>query len=65
LPIATVTTGTPRGIWTVASKASSPCKAEESIGTPMTGRIVSAAITPARCAAPPASQFAVEHDVPN
>ena len=34
-----VATGTPAGIMEVESSASSPCSAEESIGTPMTGRM--------------------------
>ena len=37
LPIDTVATGTPGGICTVDSSASSPLSADESIGTPMTG----------------------------
>ena len=37
LPIDTVATGTPGGICTVDSSASSPFSADESIGTPMTG----------------------------
>src|SRR5215467_7995229 len=54
LPIDTVATGTPGGICTVESSASRPFSADESIGTPMTGRIVCAATTPPRCAAAPA-----------
>ena len=54
LPIDTVATGTPGGIWTVDSSASSPFSADESIGTPITGSVVCAATTPARCAAAPA-----------
>ena len=54
LPIDTVATGTPGGICTVESSASSPFSADESIGTPITGRIVCAATTPPRCAAAPA-----------
>ena len=38
----------------VESNASSPLSAEELIGTPITGKVVSAAITPAKCAAAPA-----------
>src|SRR4030065_1588431 len=53
-PIAIVATGMPGGIWTVENRASTPLSGEESIGTPITGRIVCAAITPARCAALPA-----------
>src|SRR5688572_25145200 len=52
--MATVATGTPGGICTVDSSASIPFSADESIGTPMTGRVVCAATTPARCAAAPA-----------
>src|SRR4029077_17076175 len=44
----------PGGICTVDSSESIPFREVEGIGTPMTGRIVCAAITPARCAAPPA-----------
>src|SRR2546427_5199803 len=54
LPMATVATGIPAGIWTVARRESMPCKEVEGIGTPITGRVVCAAITPARWAAPPA-----------
>jgi hypothetical protein len=54
LPIATVATGTPRGIWTIDSSESSPPRCWVGIGTPMTGRIVLAASIPGRCAAPPA-----------
>ncbi len=54
LPIETVATGTPGGICTVESSASSPLSADESIGTPMTGSVECAATTPARCAAAPA-----------
>jgi hypothetical protein len=54
LPIETVATGTPGGICTVESSASHPFRADESIGTPMTGSDVWAATTPARCAAAPA-----------
>ncbi len=54
LPIETVATGTPGGIWTVDSSASSPFSADESIGTPMTGFVTCAATTPPRCAAAPA-----------
>src|SRR5688572_5317538 len=50
----TVATGTPGGICTVDSSASSPFSAEESTGTPITGAVVCAATTPARCAAAPA-----------
>ena len=53
-PIATVATGIPAGICTVASSESIPCNEVEGIGTPITGSVVCAAITPARCAAPPA-----------
>src|SRR5262249_50440475 len=53
-PIATVATGTPAGICTVARSASRPLSAEPPTGTPITGSTVCAATTPARCAAPPA-----------
>ena len=52
--IATTKPGTPGGIWTVESSASNPPSGEESIGTPITGTMVCAATTPARCAAAPA-----------
>src|ERR1700730_5719598 len=52
-PMATVATGTPFGIWTVDSSESKPFKAL-TIGTPITGSTVWAAIAPARWAAPPA-----------
>ena len=44
----------PPGICTVAKRASKPFNAELSKGTPITGRIELAAMTPARWAAPPA-----------
>jgi hypothetical protein len=44
----------PAGICTVASSESMPCSEVEGMGTPITGSVVCAAITPARCAAPPA-----------
>ena len=53
-PTATVATGTPGGICTIASSESKPSNALPKIGTPMTGRVVNAAVTPGRCAAPPA-----------
>ena len=49
--MAMVATGIPGGICTVASKESIPLSADESMGTPKTGRVVWAAMTPARCAA--------------
>src|SRR5207248_2874464 len=54
LPMATVATGIPAGICTIESSESRPCSDVEGMGTPITGSVVSAAITPARCAAPPA-----------
>ena len=45
---ATVATGMPLGIWTVASRASRPSIAPPFIGMPMTGRVVFAAKAPAR-----------------
>jgi len=54
LPMATVATGIPAGICTVARSESSPLREVAGIGTPITGKVVCAAITPARCAAPPA-----------
>ena len=54
---ATVATGMPLGIWTVANKASSPSIAPPFMGMPMTGRVVLAATAPARWAAMPAAQM--------
>ena len=54
LPIASVATGTPPGIWTIDSSESSPCSAALCTGTPSTGSTVCAATMPGRCAAPPA-----------
>ena len=53
---ATVATGKPLGICTVASKASRPSMAPPFIGMPTTGRVVLAAKAPAKCAAMPAAQ---------
>ena len=53
-PMPTVATGTPGGICTMDSNESRPFSDLLSIGTPMTGRVVNAAVTPGRCAAPPA-----------
>ena len=53
--MATVATGMPEGICTVASNASSPSKVEDFTGMPMTGKVVWAASTPARWAAFPAA----------
>src|SRR4030095_10346113 len=54
-PIASVPTGMPPGICTVASNESSPFKDSPFIAPPRTGSVVCAAKTPARCAAPPAA----------
>ena len=54
LPIASVPTGTPPGIWTIESSESSPWSAALCTGTPSTGSTVCAATMPGRCAAPPA-----------
>mmetsp|Transcript_28814 Transcript_28814/g.85272 ORF Transcript_28814/g.85272 Transcript_28814/m.85272 type:complete len:220 (-) Transcript_28814:1395-2054(-) len=55
-PIATVATGTPLGICTIDSSASSPsrCAPAGFTGTPITGSAVIAATMPGRWAAPPA-----------
>ena len=53
--MATVATGMPEGICTVASNASSPSKVEDFTGMPITGKVVWAAKTPAKCAAFPAA----------
>src|SRR5229473_176669 len=54
-PIAKVPTGIPAGICTVDNNESNPFRASLFIGTPSTGSVVCAAITPARWAAPPAA----------
>ena len=54
LPIASVATGTPFGICTIESSESRPFSGVAAMGTASTGSSVLAAITPARCAAPPA-----------
>ena len=54
LPMATVATGTPRGICTIESSESFPDNALDCTGKPMTGSGVSAATMPGRWAAPPA-----------
>src|SRR5207249_9423570 len=54
LPMASVATGTPAGIWTIDSRLSSPFRACDSTGTPSTGSGVSEASIPGRWAAPPA-----------
>ena len=48
-------TGTPPGICTVDSNASWPLSGPESMGTPITGFSVWAAMLPAKCAAMPAA----------
>ena len=53
-PMATVATGTPRGIWTIDSNASRPFREVVDTGTPITGNGVYAASMPGRWAAPPA-----------
>ena len=53
--MAKVATGIPPGICTIESSESMPFNDADSIGTPSTGKGVSAAATPARCAAPPAA----------
>src|SRR6266446_1822881 len=53
-PMASVPTGTPGGICTIEKSESIPESAFDSTGTPNTGSVVSAAVTPGRCAAPPA-----------
>src|SRR5580704_12204758 len=55
LSMAIAATGTPAGICTLESSASMPDSTVVAIGTAITGRVVSAATTPARCAAPPAA----------
>jgi hypothetical protein len=48
LPMASVPTGTPAGIWTIDSSESSPFRAWLCTGTPSTGRTVCAAAMPGR-----------------
>src|SRR6185503_15076222 len=47
-PTPTVATGMPGGICTVDSSASNPPRGELATGTPITGRVECAAVTPAR-----------------
>ena len=54
LSIATVATGTPAGICTIESSASSPFSFVIPTGTPITGSGVAEAIMPGKWAAPPA-----------
>src|SRR5438552_2656132 len=54
LPIATVATGIPAGIWTIDRSESSPSSWLSGTGTPITGSGVIDAVMPGRCAAPPA-----------
>ena len=58
---ATVATGIPEGICTVASRASIPEKAPPPQGMPMTGRVQLAARAPARWAAIPAAAMRQEN----
>ncbi len=53
--IPTVATGTPGGICTIDRSESIPSKDLLDTGTPITGSVVCAAVTPGRCAAPPAA----------
>src|SRR5262249_12731740 len=53
-PIAKVATGMPLGICTMDSSESCPWRYLDGMGTPSTGKVVFAATTPARWAAPPA-----------
>ena len=50
-----VPTGIPGGICTIDKRESRPFRHEESMGIPMTGRVVSEATTPGKCAAHPAA----------
>ena len=50
--MATVATGMPRGIWTIEYKLSTPDRELLFTGTPITGKGVSAATIPGKCAAP-------------
>ena len=59
LPMASVATGTPFGIWTMDSRESMPCKQVDGTGTPNTGTIVLAASIPGKCAAPPAAAMMI------
>ena len=53
--MATVATGMPEGICTVDSSASRPPSCSDLMGIPITGRVVPAAMAPARWAAIPAA----------
>ena len=52
---ATQPTGIPGGICTIDIRASIPFNELDPIGTPITGKLVIAATTPGRAAAPPAA----------
>lgn len=55
LSMAMAATGTPAGICTLESSESMPESTVVAMGTATTGSVVTAATTPARCAAPPAA----------
>ena len=57
LPAVTVATGIPGGICTVESSESNPLNGSDATGMPITGNVVCAAMTPAKCAAMPAAQI--------
>jgi hypothetical protein len=52
--MATVATGTPRGICRMEYTESTPSRCLSGTGTPITGSGVIAATMPGKCAAPPA-----------
>ena len=62
LSMPTVATGIPGGIWAMLSRASSP-PSFASLGTPMTGLIVRAAMVPGRAADSPAMAMNISDGV--
>src|SRR5688572_25858844 len=65
LPMASVPTGTPFGIWAIDRKASTPASAVAGTGTPSTGSTVFAAVMPGRWAAPPAAAMITSRPRPS
>src|SRR5664280_2254623 len=55
IPVATVAIGMPAGICTIESSESIPSSRDSGTGRPITGRTVTEASMPGRCAAPPAA----------
>src|SRR6185503_10502888 len=61
----TLPVGMPSGIWMVERSESYPWSWVVSMGMPMTGRIDSAEVTPARWAAPPAAAMTTRNPAPS